>query len=101
MMAATYEGTPCKKAGHTTRYLKGYSCVKCQCLRFKEDYQNIKEHRRMVQKTYYKNNKTKMNAYSNKCYNEKQKSRNQTAVIKIMQDLFDHTAQRIDENEHK
>lgn len=32
----TYEGTPCRRAGHTTRYLHGdHACVACE----REDYQ--------------------------------------------------------------
>lgn len=38
-MNATYEGTPCRTAGHTLRYTKGGACVACLSETSKAKYQ--------------------------------------------------------------
>ena len=39
----TYEGNPCKKEGHTTRYTCDRSCIECSKDRKKYEYQRDKE----------------------------------------------------------
>ena len=72
-MAAVYTGNPCRKYGHTKRYLSNNSCVVCSQITGKNYYTENTEEKIIASKKYYKDNKKKIKIYREDNKERKQK----------------------------
>ena len=64
--AKTYQGNPCKKAGHTERYVSSRNCVVCKAVRDKEYFAENIEKCKADRKKWKAENPEKHTAYSRK-----------------------------------
>ena len=66
----TYQGTPCKRGGHTERYVKGGHCVVCRKAYHKKWNAENPEKCKTYCKKWYAENLEKKKAHSKKYYEE-------------------------------
>ena len=72
-MAAVYIGNPCRKYGHTERYVSNDGCVMCTQITGKNHYTENTEERIIASKKYNKDNKKKIKIYREDNKERKQK----------------------------
>lgn len=77
--AKTYEGAPCKRYGHTTRYVSSKACVACASILAKENPRPSTEEHKQKCREYYQKNKEHLKAKANKRY-----SQNREAILEIV-----------------
>ena len=58
----TYQGSPCKRAGHTERYVRGKACVACMLADKKKQWAENPEKQKARDKNKYAKNPEKYNA---------------------------------------
>ncbi len=70
MTTKTYTGNPCKKGGHTLRYVKGGHCVVCSNTYYKKKYAECSEKYKAYKKKWRDGNTEKLRAYNKKWQKE-------------------------------